>query len=429
MPRKKNQEARPGETWADAPTTPSGQPLTPRNQQRVDARKNAPPPEAPVSTRPNDPTFASPIDPNTGYLSGQYQLMTQAPIQAGQLSVGTLQSGGTLTPQQIAAQKLQSGGTLKAQQLGNYKDVGFNSMLGDAEGRFAGIQADKRGLEAFRNRALDQGPSAWNKMQKERMALQEQDALDAAAQSSAGAQANAMSQLAMRGGISGGAGLRAAKMAAQEQAKALQGVRRQGMQDRLGIDVQDEQMRMQALSQLPGMELQAIQPDMVKAQSLNALQSEEQGRKLSADMSNRAALMDRDRFNASSLMDTDRFNITNAQDVSKFNIGTDLDTQRFNSGQAFDAQKFNIGNAQDLQKFNITTLADRDKFNIGNKLNTDQYNSNQRFQADQFNLGNFFNANRDQNNFNLDKYKGQMAEWGANMTANAQSRGGKGGGK
>lgn len=189
--------------------------------------------------------------------------------------------------------------------------AGISSILKDAEGRFGNVKLDDRGLNAIRDRALGTGPSAWATLQKQKQGMEEQDALDTAAKQSQGAAANAWSQMAMRGGVGGGGGARLARQAMNDQMLASQGVRRQGMSDRLGIDIADDAQKTDLLKNLPAMELARIQPEMDKAKILTGVQSDEQSRTLDAD---------------------------------KFNIGNTLATKEFNANALNNQSQYNIGN-------------------------------------------------------------------------------------
>jgi hypothetical protein len=288
---------------------------------------------------------------------------------------------------------LHSGGTLGANALtGDYSNVGIGSILGDTQKRLDAIQADPTAMNLLRQKATQQGPSAWANMQKQQQGLQEQNALDASAKSNAGAMQNAMGSIAMRGGLSSGASERAARAGAMNQALAAQGVRRAGMSDRLNIDMADEAQKNDLLKQMPGQELAWLQPSMDKAKMLTGVQSDEQARKLQADMSNRDALFNKDTFNSKAQSAADQFNIQNAQDVEKTNNNT-------------------VG---DARKFYETNRLAADEYNIGNQMQTAMANNR--------NLMGEVDAGRqnDQGNFQT-----QMASWAAGKTADAQGKGGK----
>lgn len=402
--------------------------MGPKNDPMVkgisNAAKTAASTASGANAKPAGPTYSSILNGN-GVLQDKYKVANPTDIRATTVSADALKSGGTLTPQQIAVQKLMSGGTLQAGKLGDYADVNVNSMMGDAQGRLDAVQTDTRGLDALRDRALGEGPSAWAKLQQQKLDMQRQDALNASAKSQAGAMANAMSNVAMRGGLSSGANLRAAKQAAQDQALAAQQIRRQGQMDSLNLGIADENQRLDVLKQLPGMDLAFSNQQLAKANALNDIQGREQGLTLNADLANRQALMSRDMYNADKAMDASKFNITNAQDVSKFNIGTALDKDKYNASNKLAADQFNITNAQDVNKFNISNAYDARKFNSTNELQTKMYNTTNDINNAQYNMTNTLGGVQNKNAFDMDKYKMDMAAWAAGKQANAISNSGK----
>lgn len=97
-------------------------------------------------------------------------------------------------------------------------------------------------------------PSQWRQ-------LMDQQVIGQAGQAAAGAQSqmqNAMSNLAMRGGLRSGAGERMAQQAANQATMARQGA----LGQRLGLDIQDEQMRQQMLAQAGQRQMGAAEFDI-----------------------------------------------------------------------------------------------------------------------------------------------------------------------
>lgn len=142
----------------------------------------------------------------------------------------------------------------------------WNTMLdpnGDLQSRYLlqaqpDVTMDQRGVDAIRSRALATGPSAWAQMATSKQGLEQLAAMDQARQQSLGAQAQAMSQMAMRGGLGGGSRERMARGSMRDQLMAAQGVNRQGQLDRYNIGLQDEQNKY------------AAQKDLVNADWQNA---------------------------------------------------------------------------------------------------------------------------------------------------------------
>lgn len=152
---------------------------------------------------------------------------------------------------------------------------------------------DQDVMNAMKGRALSTGESPWMKMQMEKQGLMKQDSLDEAMRQNAGAQAAAQSQLAMRGGLGGGARERIATSGMSDLNATRQGIARQGLHNATNLGIADDQQKVEMMKFLPQMELQQ------KA------------------------------FGA---------------DLEKFNIGNKLDSDKFNVSANFDADKFNMGN-------------------------------------------------------------------------------------
>lgn len=211
-----------------------------------------PPPAAPGA--PVYPTLNSLLDPNSGLLKSQYQLQKGA-------------------------------------------DVGYESQLGNLDQRLAGINLNKEGLEALRKRGLSQGPSDWAKLMEQSQRLEEQTARGRAGEQQAGAQSSAFSELARKGGLSSGARERLAMQGQRGLTSSMQDISRQGQENRLGIGLQDEQQRLNILSQLPGMEVQALQPDFQKVSAWGQLANAEANKKSDLALQNRAYSTDVDKLN------------------------------------------------------------------------------------------------------------------------------------
>lgn len=128
------------------------------------------------------------------------------------------------------------------------------------------ITADMRGLEAFRNRALQTGPSAWAGLAKDQQGLEEASLRSRLGTQAGSAAAQARSSLASKQGLSKGASERLAGQSMRDQMMGMQGIAAEGARARGAIGLQDEQMRQQALGQLPGMEIAATQPQFSNRQ-------------------------------------------------------------------------------------------------------------------------------------------------------------------
>lgn len=179
---------------------------------------------------------------NAGYINGQ-------PIKRNDDGTYTSSGGQTFTQQQFDTMGTDAEGKPMALQ--------FNSMIDPATGKLkdnvqlqagADVQVDQRAIDEIRNRALEKGPSAWAKMAEEKQRIEETGALDNARAQSAGAQAQTLSNLMMRGGLQGGSRERIARGTLKDQMLAAQQVGRQGQLDRAGIGLQDQTFKNQFLN-------------------------------------------------------------------------------------------------------------------------------------------------------------------------------------
>lgn len=193
------------------------------------------------------------------------------------------------------------------------------------------LGADARAQDAMRDRALAKGDSPWLKMQTQRQGVEEMSARDQAAQQAMSGAGAARSQLAMRGGLRGGAASRIAMQSARGMNAARQGIGRQGQLDRLSLGIADDQTRQNLLGQ-------TAQLDLARAGQ--------------------------------------------AQDMGKFNIGSKLDADKSSAMMALDASKATANLGQDAMKFNTTNAFEADKYNTGlatqgirdqNMFNSDAY--------------------------------------------------------
>lgn len=193
---------------------------------------------------------------------------------------------------------LDEGGNLKSQyQLQARPDVGYQSQIGELDKRLGGINLNTQGIEKVREYATGSGPSAWGKLMEENQRMGEQDRRNQNAASNASAQSGAFSQLASKGGLSSGARERLALQGSRSLNASQQDIARQGQEQRIGIGGQDEAQRLQLLSQLPGMEVQALQPDFQKASMWGNLANAEANKQSDLALSNRAYSTDVEKLN------------------------------------------------------------------------------------------------------------------------------------
>lgn len=214
-------------------------------------------------------------------------------------------AAGMMTPSAPSAPErekitnlLDEAGNLKSQyRLNARPDVAFASNLKELNDKLSGINLNTQGLEAIRKRALTQGPSEWQNLMLQRQALEESGQRDRAGNQEASARSGAYSQLAAKGGLSTGARERLARSGAEGLAQTMQDISRGGTSDRLGIATEDEKQKLALLSQLPGMEVQALQPEFEKTRMWGTLADSEAGRKQNLDLANRNYGSSVDQFN------------------------------------------------------------------------------------------------------------------------------------
>lgn len=182
----------------------------------------------------------------------------------------------TLTGQGGAAG--QGGGApIQLQSIDKPQDIQFNSGLNGAGGLQdqykvsvgAMPQMNTQALDMLRRNATGAGLSSWGQAAMDQQRLNQQGMQDTLAKNVNAGQAQALNNMAMRGGVSQGARAMMGMNAAKDQMMQNQNLLRQGAQDRAGIQAQDAQTKQNMLSQLPGMELQALNPQFQYMQMQN----------------------------------------------------------------------------------------------------------------------------------------------------------------
>ena len=116
---------------------------------------------------------------------------------------------------------------------------------------------DQSGIKNFQQLADRQGPSDWANQATAQQGTLAHNALDMGAKSVAGQGATARSQLAQRGGLSGGAAERVATEGQNNYLNMAQGVNQQKTTNIQQIGMNDAQNKMQEMSMVPGMQLGA----------------------------------------------------------------------------------------------------------------------------------------------------------------------------
>lgn len=172
-------------------------------------------------------------------------------------------------------------------QLNAQPDIGFKSNLGDLNSRLSGINVDKTGLNELRNRATSTGPSAWAQLMLQNQGLQQQTAQDNLSKSGNAAAESARAAMGVHGGMSAGARERLATNSMYDMTSNNQALARSGEQARLGINTQDQSNQLDLLKSLPGAEVNAVQPELAKANLWSGMAGNENAMQQSLALANR----------------------------------------------------------------------------------------------------------------------------------------------
>ena len=217
------------------------------------------------------------VGPYQGFQAPDWQGITDAN--------GRLQSQYDFTPQQLT---------------GNY---GYDPRTVDLS-KYGKSQGAQTALNSLYDRANSVGDSPWAKLQLDRMGIEQMQANEDARAQSATSSANALSTLAMRGGLSGGARERALTSANRDLARSQNALARQASVDRLNLRATDDQQRLGLQKDLQGIDLQ--------------------------DRQFRSGI--------------DQFNVGQVNAASQFNGTMGYQKDAFNTGAVNDATKFNLNN-------------------------------------------------------------------------------------
>lgn len=183
--------------------------------------------------------------------------------RAGELIFGAPDKEDTSGLDELRKQRPEFGSILQNGQLGDQYKLNAQPYVDQIKG----VQYDSSGLDALKSRALATGQSPWAAMQLQQNEMARQDNMGRAGAQAASGLAQARSGLAMRGGLSGGAGASLARQNMRDLMAARQGINRQDMQNQLAVGIKDQEMKDQFLSQLPGAQTQAFNAQLGQAQS------------------------------------------------------------------------------------------------------------------------------------------------------------------
>ena len=117
------------------------------------------------------------------------------------------------------------------------------------------FQLDNTAYDELNKVGLGQKDSAWYGAAKDAQGIANLDLLERTKQEAASQAASAQANMAMTGGLRGGARERLATQGMEQGLLASQGARRQGNLANLGLDVQHGQQQMDILKSLPGMDV------------------------------------------------------------------------------------------------------------------------------------------------------------------------------
>lgn len=154
--------------------------------------------------------------------------------------------------------KATFGSDMPTPMLNNYEGITRgNKLLAPYQlsGKIGGIgnQLDTSGISRLGSEAMaDPGQSAWLKMANTQQGLEQKNLLGQASQQAATNAASAQANLAMHGGLRGGAAERLGRGSQQDMMLANQNILNQGAQNRAGLGLQAEQNRQNQLGQLVG---------------------------------------------------------------------------------------------------------------------------------------------------------------------------------
>jgi hypothetical protein len=166
-----------------------------------------------------------------------------------------------------------------------------NALTPELMNMLSGINLDKRGLNAIRDRALTTGQSPWATMMLEKQGVEQATRGDELSRMLNAGAAKGMSELGVRGGANRGARERMATKSMLEGLLQKNELNRAGQAERLGIMTTDEAQKLDLLKGLPGMEIAALAPEFQKTNMWATMANQD-----------RQTQLDTDKFNISNLV-------------------------------------------------------------------------------------------------------------------------------
>lgn len=203
---------------------------------------------------PLEQSQSSPQMNQSPQVAAQPQQVNQLPIQMGG-STGF--SPSALSSRSAAIKYDEQGRPIRNDYLSITDEMGnLRDQFSMAKNLAPGVNLNTQGLEAYRQMAMTEGPSAWANIATQQQGLEEQNALQNAMRANQQAQNQAFSNLAGRGGLSQGQRERLQLQALRQGIQNSQNIMNQGMQNRLNIGMQDQGNRANMLRDLQSMDLQ-----------------------------------------------------------------------------------------------------------------------------------------------------------------------------
>lgn len=184
----------------------------------------------------------------------------------GTSAPGMIFNGSTGQSQDIWTPWSKPNGAYQADMSGTPSIPGYVAPKGPTQ--IDTPQMDQRGLAATQGLALgDTSPWTTHQLAEQNQSMLNQK--DAAAAKGSAATQGTWDQIAMNGGLRSGAAERAQEQGQIGTQLAQQGIGQQGEANKLAIQTQGQNQKLQALASLPGQEAAYNQPGM-QAQEFNA---------------------------------------------------------------------------------------------------------------------------------------------------------------
>lgn len=208
------------------------------------------------------------------------------------------------------------GKLLQQYLLQAFPDVNFSSNIDELKQQLSQISANPDALNKLRAIGLSDDSSPWAKLQLQQETADRGQNMDNAAALSDSGLAKGFSALSTHGGATAGQRASLAKQSAKDLMTGRQQVNFAGDTARNKIMSTDESNKMDILKALPGMEVQALQPELQKTSLWSNMADSEAARKQALDLTNRAYQTDVQKTNIGNTLSG--VNALNAFDMDKY---------------------------------------------------------------------------------------------------------------